>query len=347
MEPSQQIFDSATARAWAAACPAYRATPLLRQRFDGRPVWLKDETRRMGLGAFKALGGVYAVGRIIAREVGGDIAPSALLSEESRRAAARLTFVTASAGNHGMAVAAGAQLFGAAARIHLARSVPEAFAVRLRAKGAEVRYSGATYEESIAGAIADAESSGAVHLTDTSWPGYTETARLVMEGYTLLAEELRREFAGGGTWPSRVYLQAGVGGLAGAIAWSIRHTWEKQPRIIVVEPDRAPCLRDSIAAGTLLTVAGPISNMGRLDSKTPSLLAFEILRDAADQCVVVSDEEAAAAAGCLSELQVPQAGPGIRSTPSGAAGLAACLREADAAPALIILTEGDPAYERS
>ncbi len=341
MKIPDDIFDCAGARDWVAACPAYTPSPLSLVDFEGRRIWLKDESRRMNLGSFKALGGVYAVARMIARAAGGEFEPAALAGEDARRIAARLCFVTASAGNHGLSVAAGAKLFGASSRIHLAQTVAEAFAKRLRAKGAEVVRSGETYEESLAGAADDVAQSGAIHLTDTSWPGSTESARLIMEGYTILAGELRAALLQAGEWPSRVYLQAGVGGLAAAIAWSIRRNWEVQPEITVVEPDSAACLQASAAAGKLVTVAGPVSNMGRLDSKTASALAFDILKTAADRFVTITDEEAAEAARRLAAN-----GPagGIASTPSGTAGLAACLREDHAGIPLVIISEGDPAH---
>ena len=339
MEIPDDIFDSAGARAWVSACPAYEATPLSLAEIGGRRIWLKDESRRMNLGSFKALGGVYAIARIIASEAGGEIEPETLASDEMRRIASRLCFVTASAGNHGLSVAAGARLFGASSRIHIAETVAEAFARRLRAKGAEVLRSGAIYEDSLAAAADDARRMGAIHLTDTSWPGDIESARLIMEGYTILAGELRAAFADSGEWPARVYLQAGVGGLAAATAWSIRKSWDVQPEIIVVEPDHAPCLQASAAAGKLVTVAGPVSNMGRLDCKTPSSLAFDILKSAADRFVTVSDEEAARAAR---RLAASGGAGGIASTPSGTAGFAACLREGGLGNPLVIISEGDP-----
>jgi len=242
-------------------------------------------------------------------------------------------FVTASAGNHGIAVAAGAALFGARARIHLADTVPESFADRLRAKGAEVARSGADYEASVTAAIADAQRSGAIHLADGSWEGYLARPALIMEGYCVIAEEMRSDFEASGTWPSVVYLQAGVGGLAGAMAHMIRANWSVQPEIVVVEPDAAPCLKESVAAGKMLDVAGPVSNMGRLDCKRASLLAFDTLRRDADRFELVSDAAAQAAVTAAAAL-------GYTTTPSGAAGLAAHL----AAPqdgALVILSETD------
>ncbi|MFK7893100.1 MAG: pyridoxal-phosphate dependent enzyme [Granulosicoccus sp.] len=314
------------------ACPAYQISPLEARDFHGRLVFIKDETNRMGLGAFKALGGVYAVAKLIEARIGRSLEPAAFTSDEVQRIAGTLTFVCASAGNHGMAVAAGARLFGAKARIHLSDTVPTGFAHRLRSRDAEVIRSGKDYEASVAAAIADADESGAIHLADGSWPGYTEPPRLVMEGYTVMAEEMRQSFESSGKWPSHVYLQAGVGGLAASVAYMIRSNWAFQPRIIVVEPDAAPCLRDSTVANEIVTVEGPVSNMGRLDCKTPSMLAWDILRGIADDWVTVSDNQASDAVERVGSM-------GFSTTPSGAAGLAACLAEDVPAP-LIILSEG-------
>ena len=315
-----------------AACPIYAPTPLVRATIQGRRFLVKDESNRMGLGAFKALGGVYAVARLIQQAVGHPVPAAEMQSASVRQVARDMTFICASAGNHGLAVAAGATLFGANARVHLAASVPEEFAQRLQAKGAQVVRSGDTYEQSIAAAIDDARDSGAIHLADGSWPGYVDPPRLVMEGYTVMAEEMRQSFEDTGDWPSHVYLQAGVGGLAGAIAHMIRRNWHEQPEIIIVEPDAAPCLAASVAADQLVHVTGPVSSMGRLDCKDASMLAFEILRRDADRFVTVSD----AAAG--DAVDVAQ-GAGFATTPSGCAGLAAALAENATSP-LIIMSEG-------
>lgn len=324
--------DASRALSLLKACPAYKPSPLTSHMLQGRSLLIKDETNRMGLGAFKALGGVYAVARLIEAEVGHSIAPEAFLDNAVKDVASGMTFVCASAGNHGMAVAAAARLFGAKARIHLAHTVPEDFAMRLKDKGADVVRSGDDYEASVAAAIADADSSGATHLADGSWPGYTEPPRLVMEGYTVIAEEMRQSLEASGTWPTHVYLQAGVGGLAAAVAAVIRETWTVQPKIIVVEPVAAPCLKESAAAGRILTVEGPVSDMGRLDCKTPSMLALEVLQDYADAWVTISDAQAADAVKQAESLGIP-------TSASGAAGLCACLMENAERP-LVILSEG-------
>jgi len=313
-------------------CPAYESSPLFRKELNGTSFWLKDETDRMGLGAFKALGGVYAVLQLII----GDESESTDISLESiNKKAANMTFVCASAGNHGMAVAAGAKIFGAKARIHLSATVPADFTQRLEEKGAEVIHSGENYEESVQAAIEDADKNGFIHLADGSWLGYTKAPRLVMEGYTVIAEEMRQTFEENSQWPTHVFLQAGVGGLAAAITYMIRENWQVQPEIIVVEPDFAPCLKESKNAGEVVTVDGPDSNMGRLDCKTASMLAFEILNAGADQYVTVTDDQATLAAEEISASGTP-------TTPSGAAGYAA-LKVFDLpenANPLVIISEG-------
>ncbi|GIR45930.1 MAG: hypothetical protein CM15mP54_27840 [Paracoccaceae bacterium] len=213
-------------------------------------------------------------------------------------------------------------------------TVPEDFALRLKHKNAEVVRSGANYEESIEAAIKDANDSGAIHLADGSWPGYIEPPRLVMEGYTIMAKELREEFEQLNDWPTHVYLQAGVGGFAAAIAFEIRKSWRVQPEILIVEPDAAPCLKESIKHGKILTVEGPVSDMGRLDCKTPSLLAFEILSSAANDFCLITEEQAQDAVRIAGEM-------GLATSPSGAAGLAALLANSyKDASSLVFFTEG-------
>jgi len=317
-------------------CPAYEATPLrpmpaLAGELGIGSLAVKDETRRMRLGSFKALGGVFAVAQMIA-----DVAGTAVLTgEKARETATAMTFITASAGNHGLSVAAGARIFGAQGIIVLGSSVPEGFADRIRNAGAEVMRVNGSYENSVRQAMEAAEENGWLLLADGSWDGYTERPALVMEGYTVLAEECRQAFEKTGDWPTHVFLQAGVGGLAAAVAGHIRAHWAGQPRIVVVEPEAAPCLLKSVEAGELTRAGGPASNMGRLDCKDASLIAFEALRHDVDMFVTVTDEEAAEAAGLYARH-------GIATTPSGAAPLAALaqMKPGPDARCMLIATEG-------
>jgi len=325
-------------------CPAYKQTPIVEiSPLNNIRLLIKDETNRMGLGSFKALGGIYAVAKFLLeqwqKENGSELPVQRLTDPEIRSWSNRFTFVCASAGNHGIAVAKGAELFNANCRVHIARPVPDSFAQRLTALGAVVIRSGETYEESMVAALND-NSNGGILLADSSWPGYYHLPMLVMEGYTVIAEEMRQVFLLKDSWPTHVFLQAGVGGLAASLAFEIRKNWKHQPRIIVVEPQAAPCLFESHKQGRATTVSGPISSMGRLDCKEPSLIAFDILKELADDFVCVSDGDALVATDFLAQNK-------IATTPSGAAGLAAILSNAklgiaipDNSTCLAIATEG-------
>jgi len=328
--------------AYLKACPAYAPSPLTTFSIkEGISVFVKDETSRMGLGAFKALGGPYAVAKLIEDRWrtlhNEDLSPNRILDQDVKELAAKMTFVCASAGNHGLGVAAGARLFGARARIYLANSVPKEFEKKLSLMGAEVVRAGELYDESVAAALTDSKNTGATLLADGTWPGYTEIPMHVMEGYTVIAEELRQEFEQSNNWPTHVYLQAGVGGLAAAIAYMIRKNWANRPEIIVVEPDAAPCLQASSKAGQATRADGPESNMGRLDCKEPSIVAWQTLERVSVKYVTVTDSEAEDAAQHLQKRGMP-------TTPSGAAGFAALLKVSSYDPEtfqpLIIVSEG-------
>ncbi|WP_296643115.1 pyridoxal-phosphate dependent enzyme [Roseinatronobacter sp.] len=309
-------------------CPAHAQTPLrkdhdLAARLGVAELWIKDERARMGLGSFKALGAAY----VIAREAAATQAP------DLRNALQERVYITASAGNHGMSVAAGAQLFGARAVIVLSDTVPEAFAARLRTKGAEVMRAGDDYEASMQAAAKAAEANDWTLLSDSSWPGYTEIPLRVMEGYLQLAAEAVAQIEHP---PTHILVQAGVGGLAAAVAAYARRVWGDGPQIIVVEPDAAPALIEAVRAGKLQDTHGPVSCMGRLDCKTASMIALAGLARDADMFVTISDADALGAVALLAEHGLP-------TTPSGAAGIAALLGGLDLpqdARILAILSEG-------
>ena len=212
-------------------------------------------------------------------------------------------------------MAAGAQAFGASAVIYLADTVPEAFATRLRALGAEVKRHGAIYEDSMEGAMQAAEEHGWILLSDSSWEGYTERPHRLMEGYLVLMKEAVEQMPAP---PTHIFLQAGVGGLAAACAAYARKAWGSAPHITVVEPELAPALQASIKAGRALTTTGAASEMGRLDCKEPSLIALKGLARDADSFMTISETEGTAGHLACNESGLP-------STPSGAAGISGLL----------------------
>lgn len=323
------LSDAAGVARLLSQCPAHAPTalrdlPALASRAGVAQLLIKDERARMGLGSFKALGAAHAIAREAAAAVQDDAWTQALTGR---------TYVTASAGNHGLSVAAGARLFGAQAVIYLAETVPEAFAARLGVKGAQVTRAGTTYEASMAAAECAAQDQGWTLLSDSTWPGYFEPPLHVMEGYLQLAAEIAAQTDAP---PTHILLQAGVGGLAAAVAAHARAVWGDAPQIIVIEPEAASALIASIRAGRLVTADGPVSAMGRLDCKTPSMIALKGLAQDADLFATITEDEAAQGVAIL-------AGHGLDTTPSGGAGLAALFAGLDPgaeARVLAILSEG-------
>jgi diaminopropionate ammonia-lyase len=306
--------DPSAALVLLALCPAVGETPLVNHRDLATALGigqlvLKDERQRMGLGSFKALGAAHAIAKRARIAAGDD------LQRNFAHSLSGQTFICASAGNHGLSVAAGAKVFGATAIIYLSMTVPESFAARLQAKGARVVRAGHTYEESMAAAKEAAAAHGWHLLSDSTWVDYTEPARDVMEGYLIMGDEVSRQI---GQAPTHIFLQAGVGGLAAAAAASARRSWGDKPRIIVVEPVFAPALFESIKAGRPIVAPGPVSSMGRLDCKEPSHLALKYLAREADAFMTITEGEAAEGVRVLQQH-------GISTSPSGGAGFAGLL----------------------
>ena len=310
--------DAVKVRAMLRHCPAAAETPLLQDlpfnsEWSVSQAWLKDERNRMGLGSFKSTGAAYVIAgdaTVMAEERG--LSFDAISGDERQSLLTERTYICASAGNHGLSVAAGARVFGAQAVIYLSATVPESFAVRLREYGAQVERAGEYYEASLDAAMARCNAEGWTLLSDTSWPGYTDIPYRIMEGYSVVADETAGQM--GDQVPTHIMLQAGVGGVAGASAANFRKHWGEEPMIIVVEPEAAPALFRSVQAGKSITTEGPVSDMGRLDCKEPSLLALEGLSRLSDYFVLLSDVEVQHTVDRLKAA-------GIASTASALAGI--------------------------
>ncbi|MEU4545737.1 pyridoxal-phosphate dependent enzyme [Nonomuraea dietziae] len=355
------VAHAEQARAFFSRHPAHRVTPLrplpaMAGTAGVASIQVKDESGRMGLGSFKALGGLYAVARLVRAEAEERHGPRPT-EEQLREVAARTPFVCASAGNHGISVTAGVRELGGDPIVFLSEDVPEDFARRLRRLGAEVRRSPGDYEQSMAAAQEAAERHGWRLISDSSWDGYTAVPLDIMRGYTALFDEVAEALltgaegsggvgdiggvgpggsaggtggaegaegaegtgrVAGGEAPSHVFVQAGVGGLAAAAAGYVRDRWGEQPKIVVVEPQAAPCLLVSAREGRPTRVEGGRTTLGRLDCREPSLVAWRLLSRLADAFVTVTDEEAESAARLL-------AAEGVRVSACGAAGAAGLL----------------------
>jgi diaminopropionate ammonia-lyase len=290
-------------KAWStiATWPGYAPTPLLRLRSLADEtgvgeVLYKDEGRRFGLKSFKALGGAYAVERF-ARE----------------RDPATLTVACATDGNHGRAVAWGAQRVGAKAVIYVHETVSPGRVDAIAQLGAKVVRAGRVYDDTLRLCAQAARQNGWQIVSDTSWPGYEQVPCEVMQGYSVAVGEALEQ----GAAPTHVFAQGGVGGLAaGLLSWFWEAQGPSRPVFVVVEPDRAACLFASAEAGAFRTIAGDFDTiMAGLACGEPSLVAWRILGPGADAFMAIPDEAAARTMRDLAAL-------GIVGGESGVAGLA-------------------------
>lgn len=294
------------------------------QRID-----VKDEGNRNGLGSFKALGGAHAVARLVLEEAGrrlGRIVDSAdLLTPAVRQVARGMTLACATDGNHGRAVAAGAAAVGARSVVFVHERVSEERRAAIARFGAEVVRVAGTYDDAVAEASRRSASSGWAVVSDTSRPGYERIPRIVMQGYTVMVAETLRQIEAP---PSHVFIQAGVGGLAAAVAGHLALVLgPRRPAVTVVEPARAACVFESIRAGKPIRIpAGKPTVMAMLECYEPSLVAWRILSRAANAFLTVDEDDAIAAMRLLANPSGSD--PAIVAGESGGVGLAGLLRAA-------------------
>lgn len=282
--------------------------PILAKELGLGAVYVKDESRRLGLGSFKALGGAYAVARLYAEALHAD--PTST----------DLTFVTASAGNHGLSVASGAQRLGASARIYIHSGVGSERAAAIARFGAKVIVVDGTFDDAVAEATQAAISHGWTLVSDTAWPGYERIPALVMQGYVLVAREALRQLP---EPPTHIFAQAGVGGFAASLAAHFSLVLEEKfPRYVVVEPDRAACFVASMREGQPTRVSPARRTvMTMLECYQPSLVAWRVLSRLANSFMTVDEDLAVAVAQRLK-------GWGVNTSASGASGLAGLVRAA-------------------
>lgn len=284
---------------------------------------LKDEGFRLGLGSFKALGGAYALMILVQQEatrrLGRPAATKELMSDEIRAIASTMTFVCATDGNHGRSVAQGAQLMGARAVIFVHAGVSKARIDAIARFGAEVVRVGGNYDDSVAEVSRVADQQGWTVLSDTSWSGYEYIPGLVAQGYTAMVREILVELPEA---PTHVFLQAGVGGFAAAVAGHMTVALgDRRPHVTVVDPARAACLYESARQGRPVKVqATEPTVMAMLECYQPSLVAFRILQRVADGFMTVEED---IARDVMRRLASPVAGdPAVVAGESGGAGLA-------------------------
>ncbi len=284
--------------------PEYRETPLrslggLARELGVSGIYVKDESLRFGLNAFKVLGGSYCIGSYIADRLGmGQDALSyeALVSGSVRKKLGELTFATATDGNHGRGIAWTAQRLGQKSVVYMPKgSAPERLE-RIRALGANAAVTDMNYDDTVRYVKDMSDQNGWIMAQDTAWEGYEKIPGWIMEGYTTMAYEAWRQLEG--KKPTHLFLQAGVGAMAGAVAGFFADLFpgQERPVITIVEPDRADCFYRTALAddGALHAVTGDLDTiMAGLACGEPCTIAWEILRDYADFFVSMPDEVAA------------------------------------------------------
>ncbi|MDH2348310.1 diaminopropionate ammonia-lyase [Bradyrhizobium sp. SSUT77] len=292
-------------------------------------IHLKDEGHRLGLGSFKALGGSYAVIRLVLEEAcrrfGRDVDVSELRTPEVRAVAAGMTVSCATDGNHGRSVAYGAQLVGAQCAIFVHSGVSNGRIAAIAHFGAQMIRVKGNYDDSVAEATRVAAERSWTLVSDTSWPGYERIPGLVMQGYTALVSEALRQLP---ECPTHVFIQSGVGGIAAAVAGHLSVLLgHDRPFFTVVDPSRAACLLESARAGRPVKVAHAQSTvMAMLECYEPSLVAWRVLSRMADAFMTVDDEDAINA---MKRLANPANGDlAVVAGESGGVGLAALLKAA-------------------
>ncbi|MFE9741254.1 diaminopropionate ammonia-lyase [Streptomyces sp. NPDC006477] len=298
-------------RAFHAALSGYAPTPLtelpeLAVELRAGRVFVKDESDRLGLPAFKALGASWAIHRALAERArsGGQPGP--------------VTLVTATDGNHGRAVARMARLLGRPAHVFVPRGVHPEAAAAIVAEGAQVTEVAGSYDEAVDRAAAAAAEPNAVLVQDTAWPGYEEIPGWIVEGYSTLCAEIDEQLATAGVTggPGLVAVPAGVGSLTQAVITHYRSRPSgRAPALLSVEPEAAACVLESLTVGRPVSVRTGESTMAGLNCGTPSSIAWPFLRNGLDAAVAVRDADSARAAARL-------AGLGVDSGPCGAAALA-------------------------
>ena len=323
----------AKAQAFHRSFPQYNPTPLA--RLDGMAARLglgslcvKDESYRFGLNAFKVLGGSFAMGRYIAQELGRDVSEMTygyLTSEKLREEFGQATFFTATDGNHGRGVAWAANRLGQKAVVHMPKGSAKSRFDNIAREGAQVTIEEVNYDDCVRMAAAEAaQTEHGVVVQDTAWEGYEEIPAWIMQGYGTMAgeaaEQLRQQEIGR---PTHVFVQAGVGSLAGAVVGYFANRFPTDPpKFIIMEAQIADCLYQGAKAGdgAPRVVGGDLQTiMAGLACGEPNTISWDILRNHA--AAFLSCPDWVSAKG-MRMLAAPVKGdPAVCSGESGAVGM--------------------------
>ncbi|ETA79784.1 diaminopropionate ammonia-lyase [Youngiibacter fragilis] len=268
----------------------YEVTPLvaldsLAKRLNLKGIYVKDESYRFGLNAFKVLGGSYAMGSYLAQKVGKDISElpyDRMVSDEVREAAGDVTFVTATDGNHGRGVAWTANRLKQKSVVYMPKGSSEIRLKNIQAEGADASITDMNYDDAVRLAAKYADEHNGLVVQDTAWEGYTDIPTWIMQGYATMALEAKEQLMSLGVErPTHIFIQAGVGSLAGAVQGFFAMEYpDDVPVTTVVEPDEAACYYLSAKEGRMSSVGGDMQTiMAGLACGEPNKLGFDIIRN--------------------------------------------------------------------
>ncbi len=328
------------ARAFHKSFPQYSVTPLTKLEkmanlLGLKEVYVKDESYRFGLNAFKVLGGSFAMARYIAKEIGKDVSElpyEVLTSKELKEEFGQATFFTATDGNHGRGVAWAANKLGQKSVVLMPKGSTQTRLNNILAENAQATIEEVNYDECVrmANAMAEKTEHG-IMVQDTAWEGYEEIPAWIMQGYGTMAmeanEQLQNDY--GCDRPTHVFIQAGVGSLAGAVQGYFANRYpENPPKVVVVEAEPAACLYKgaTVGDGSIQFVGGDmVTIMAGLACGEPNTISWDILKNHVDTFIATPDWVAAKG---MRMLAAPIKGdPAITSGESGAApfGTLACI----------------------
>lgn len=303
--------------------PGYDVTPLhsldsMAKKLGVGKIFVKDESHRFGLNAFKGLGAGYAVIKLMAEKYGFSDGEYSLVRLREAASRDNITLTTATDGNHGKAVAFIARILGMKSVIYMPKGSSKERYDAIKEQGAEVYITEENYDGSVRIAMKNAEEKGYIFVQDTAMEGYTHIPLYIMQGYMNIIHEAYSQL--GGTVPTHVFLQAGVGSFAGSILAYMVNMYENYPVTVILEPQNANCVYMSAKEGHSFEVTGDLETiMAGLSCGVASSLALEILLGYADMFVSLSDDFAKV--GMRKLYHAEGNDPKIISGESGAVGM--------------------------
>ncbi len=299
---NMSMDEMAKANSFHKSFPQYEVTPLTRlsnlaEYLGLKRLYVKDESYRFGLNAFKVLGGSYAIARYIAQQTGKDVSEipyNVLTSEKLREEFGQATFFTATDGNHGRGVAWAANKLGQKCVVRMPKGSTQTRLNNIAKENATVTIEELNYDECVRMAAKEAENTEhGVIIQDTAWEGYEEIPTWIMQGYGTLALEADKQLADDGCRPTHIFIQAGVGSLAGAVIGFFANRFKENPPVMVVcEANAADCLYRSAmqADGSRVDVTGDMFTiMAGLACGEANTVSWDILRNHADAFISCPD----------------------------------------------------------